>query len=575
MVYKSIQPPISFPVTDLFSFFFNRQPGEERRFPSTKPIFRSPNSPHRSYTYAQLFDLSRRFATALQQRLELKPNQTLAFVTPNDIDIGPLLLGAWHAGGVVTLANPQYTVSEMIHQLRDSAASLILTHVSVLDTVLAVAEQLKIPRRNVLVLGEVRDPQGRVEHWRSVLPTNESWLPNPPVEISDPKTTLALIPYSSGTTGMPKGVALTHYNLTSNILQCVDTYKNYFSWNGGGENTIPGVPAAARYDEKTGEGGDKILGVLPIFHVYGMMAEVLMPLLMGTTSFISPRFDMLDFCNSIAQHQITKVYVVPPIALRLVRSADVLKNKFGENWGGSIRICVCAAAPLGKELIEDVWKELGWRTIQAYGMSECSPALTQQHLWDFWDGRGTVGTIVSGVEIRLVSLDGDGQEVGEGEQGELVARGPNVFGGYLNRAKETQGCLGTCDGWFSTGDVGYVEKGTGRVFITDRIKELIKYQGFQVAPAELEAVLLECPIVEDVGVVGVQDERRQTEVPRAFCVRKGGLASWKEGDDEMVMRWLEGKLATYKWLRGGVKWVEAIPKNPSGKILRRLLRDQS
>jgi 4-coumarate--CoA ligase len=544
MVYTSTQPPISFPVTDLFSFYFSRPPGHERRFPSTKPIFQSSTSPYRSYTYAQLFDLSRWFATTLQRRLKFKPGQTLALVTPNDIDIAPILLGAWYAGGVVTPANPQYTISELIDQLRDSAASAILTHVTVLETVLAVAEQLKIPHCNVLVLGEAEDTQKRVKHWRSFLTTLESSFPNPPVEISDPKTTLAFLPYSSGTTGTPKGVSLTHFNLTSNIFQCANTHKEYFSWNGGEANTIPGVPAAARYDEKTGEGGDKILAVLPVFHVYGMLCEVLLPLWMGITSFISPRFDMLDFCNSIEQHNITMVYIVPPIALGLMRKAEVLKQKFGVGWGESMRICFCAAAPLGREFIEGLWKEFGWRTIQAYGLSECSPGVTQQHLGDFWDGRGTVGTLVSGIEMRLVRLDGDGEEVGDGEEGELVARGPNVFRGYLNRDEATKGCLSS-DGWFRTGDVGYVEKATGRVFITDRVKELIKYKGFQVAPAELEAVLLECPIVEDVGVIGVPDEREQTEVPRAFCVRKGGLTNLKDGDDKIVMEWLERRVTKY------------------------------
>lgn len=578
MVYTSTQPPISFPVTDLFSLFFQRPPGHERRFPSSKTIFQCTTSLGRSYTHAQVFDLSRWFGTSLQRDLKHQPGQTLALVTPNDVDIAPVLLGTWFVGGIVTLVNSQYTISEMIHQLRDSAASVIVTHVSVLDTVLAVAEQVNIPRCNVLVLGEAQDPQGRVEHWQNLVPTSEGSLPNPPVRISDPKTMPALLPYSSGTTGTPKGVVLTHYNLTSNILQCANTHREYMSWKGGEDNTIPGVPAAAMYDEKTREGGDKILAVLPIFHVYGMMSEVLLPLWKGVISFISPRFDLLGFCQNIEKHNITTVFIVPPIALGLVKKADFLKSKFGARWGESMRICICAAAPIGKELVEGLWQEVGWRTIQAYGLSECSPALTQQHLGDFWNGKGTVGTLLHGIEMRLTKLGGNeemignGEEVEDGEAGELMVRGPNIFHGYLNREEETKGCLWR-DGWFSTGDVGYVQKGTGRVFITDRRKELIKYKGFQVAPAELEALLLECPIVEDVAVIGVQDKSEQTEVPRAFCVRKGGLEKWREGDDEMVMKWIEGKLTKYKWLKGGVKWVDAIPKSASGKILRRMLRD--
>lgn len=175
--------------------------------------------------------------------------------------------------------------------------------------------------------------------------------------------------------------------------------------------------------------------------------------------------------------------------------------------------------------------------------------------------------------MRLMRLHSDGEEVGYGEEGELAVKGPNIFPGYLNRDEVTKGCLSS-DGWFGTGNVGYVEKATGSVFIMDRFKELIKYKGFQVAPAELEALLLECQIVEDVAAIGIQGEEEQTEVPRAFCVRRGGLERLEEADEEMVMEWLEGKVTKYKWLRGGVKWVEAIPKSASGKILRRLLRDQ-
>ena len=477
---------------------------------------------------------------------------------------------------------------------------MIITHVSCLETVLAAADEAGIPHGRILLCGADHDADlnnnklspgetardgsnspsassthalsPSIKHWRSILPSPGTQA-LPPVPIPSPETTTALLPYSSGTTGTPKGVILTHHNLTSNILQGADAYTGVVSWDGGATNTRGDVPPAPAYDGETGAGGDAILAVLPMVHIYGVLVTVLMPLWMGVRVVVDDSglpWGPGAYLSQIQRFGATVGYVVPPMLLGLLKVSGGKKRAELR----SLRMLVSAAAPLGAGVIERVWRDAGVRVSQAFGMSETSPALAQNMFDEWWAARGGVGRPLKGVQVRILRPDGGEEEVDAGEEGEITVRGPNVFRGYLGRPEASKDSLSE-DRWFKTGDVGYIDRDSGMLYITDRVKELIKSKGYQVAPAELEGHLLSCPIVEDVAVVGIWDEKGITERPTAFVVRRGGADSVQRGDEEAVIRWLEGKVNEHKKLTGGVRWVDIVPRAITGKILRRVLKEDA
>jgi 4-coumarate--CoA ligase len=278
-----------------------------------------------------------------------------------------------------------------------------------------------------------------------------------------------------------------------------------------------------------------------------------------------PKFDLQDFCSFIQDLKITFTYVVPPIVVLLGKHPIVSKYDLS-----SMRMMNSGAAPLTQELVDAVYSRLKIPIKQGYGLSETSPT-THTQPWDDWKRTiGSVGTLLPYQEAKYMSPDET--EVAPGEAGELWIRGPNIFKGYLNNPEGTAHAL-TADGYFKTGDIGYQDK-DGYFYITDRIKELIKYKGFQVAPAELEGILVSHPDVDDVAVIGIYDREQATELPRAYIVPKNGLGKG-EKEAEEIATWLAGKVAHHKKLRGGVKFVDEIPKSASGKILRRVLKLQA
>jgi len=275
-----------------------------------------------------------------------------------------------------------------------------------------------------------------------------------------------------------------------------------------------------------------------------------------------PRFDLQDFCKFVQELKITFVYVVPPVILLLG------KNPIVDNYDlSTIRMMNSGAAPLTKELVDTVYNRLKIPIKQGYGLSETSPT-THTQPWEDWNIRiGSVGTLLPYQEAKYMSEDE--KELKPGEVGELWIKGPNVFKGYLNNPEGTANAL-TSDGYFKTGDVGY-QDAEGHFYITDRIKELIKYKGFQVAPAELEGILVSHPSINDVAVIGIYDKEQATELPTAYVVPREGLGR-TESDKKAIVDWLGGRVAGHKRLTGGVRWVDEIPKSASGKILRRVLK---
>ncbi len=481
----------------------------------------------RSLSYAQLDSFHRKVAAGLADA-GVGKGDVIALHSPNTILWPIAFYGATRAGATVTTVHPLYTPEEFAQQLRDAGASWIIT-VSLLLPVARAAAELAGGIREIIVCDQA-------EGHRSLLGMVGAELPDPDVEI-DPVEDLAVLPYSSGTTGVPKGVMLTHCSVATNLAQL--------------HPTMPMGP------------GDRILAVLPFFHAYGLTALLNAPLSHGATVVVLPKFELEGFLTAIEKHRITGLYVVPPIALALAKHPVV--DRFDVS---SVRYVISAAAPLDGELAAACSARLGGIPVgQGYGMTELSPAT---HVTPV-DGppipNGSVGKLLAGTEMRIVSLDDPAVDLGPGEEGEVVFRGPQVMKGYLGRPEATTAMIDE-DGWLHTGDVGRVDE-DGWLFIVDRVKELIKYKGFQVAPAELEAVLIADPRIADAAVIGVYDADGN-EFPKAYVVRAPGADLTAED----VKTYVAEHVAPHKKVRA-VEFLEAVPRAATGKILRRELRQRN
>ena len=288
-------------------------------------------------------------------------------------------------------------------------------------------------------------------------------------------------------------------------------------------------------------------------------------ILNGLTTVVMAQFDLEKFCAIVQEQKITFAYVAPPIVLLLGKHPVVDKYDLS-----TLRMLSSGAAPLTQELVETVYKRLKIPIKQGYGLSETSPT-THTQPWELWDTTiGAVGVLLPNQTAKYMSAEE--KEVPAGDVGELWIKGPNVFRGYHNNPESTRNAMSP-DGYFKTGDVGYQDK-NGNFYITDRVKELIKYKGFQVPPAELEGLLSSHPMVSDVAVIGTYDKDNATEVPRAYVVPMSGVKVGPETTKDIV-NWLQARVANHKRLRGGVRYVKEIPKSASGKILRRVLKDKA
>ncbi|WTW92126.1 AMP-binding protein [Streptomycetaceae bacterium NBC_01309] len=495
-----------------------------------------------SLTYGELVDGADRIAAGLAAR-GLGRGDVAAVFAPNSPVYPMVFFGILTAGAAATTANALYTADELAHQLRDSGARVLFTAPGNLDRARAAVLQDGVRVTEIVLLDGEPAAGGPVTE--SAL---ASWsadrtapAPRPAVRGGD----LAVLPYSSGTTGRPKGVMLTHRNLVANTLQ-----------------SLP----LGRLDERS-----VALAVLPLFHIYGLTAIMSMSLYRRATVVTMPRFDLKTLLTTIQEHRVDHVSVAPPLALTLAK--DPVVDTYDLS---SVDIVLSAAAPLSGELAEAVQRRLGCTVLQGFGLTESSPALLgiPQDRPDI--DRGSVGVLLPGVEARLV--DPGGADVAPGESGELWCRGPNIMTGYLGNPAATAEVL-DADGYLHTGDLLTVDE-HGVFHVVDRLKELIKYHGYQVAPAELEAVLLTHAGIADAAVVGVADAHGQ-EVPMAFVVRaarapgnpgpEGEVPGGEVLDADAVTAYVAARVAPHKKVRR-VAFLDAIPKSPAGKILRRQLR---
>ncbi|MFZ4181302.1 4-coumarate--CoA ligase family protein [Streptomyces pseudogriseolus] len=477
-------------------------------------------------TYEQLDRFHRRVAAGLAEA-GVRKGDVLALHSPNTIAFPTAFYAATRAGASVTTVHPLATPEEFAKQLGDCAARWIVTVSPLLDSAHRAAE-LAGGVREIFVCDSASGH-------RSLIDMLACTAPEPAVGI-DPAEDVAALPYSSGTTGIPKGVMLTHRQIATNLAQLQ-----------------PAITAGP---------GDRVLAVLPFFHIYGLTALMNAPLRHGATVVVLPRFDLEQFLAAIQNHRITALYVAPPIVLALAKHPLVAEYDLS-----SLKYVISAAAPLDAHLAAACARRLGLPPVgQAYGMTELSPGTHVVPL-DLMEAAppGTVGKLIAGTEMRIVSLDDPGKDLATGESGEILIRGPQVMKGYLGRPDATAAMIDE-DGWLHTGDVGHVDD-DGWLFVVDRVKELIKYKGFQVAPAELEALLLTHPGVADAAVIGVYNEDGN-EVPHAFVVRHPSAPDLTES--EVVLHVAE-RVAPYKRVRH-VTFIDGVPRAASGKILRRELR---
>ncbi|KXJ19143.1 probable 4-coumarate--CoA ligase 3 [Exaiptasia diaphana] len=481
---------------------------------------------NRSYTYRQLISLIKKCGSGLL-RAGLKPRETIALILPNVPEYPIIVYGATSVGVIVTTLNPSYTVDEFVYQLRDSEATHVVTIPQLSQKVKEAASKLNI--KSLYTLGEA---DGFMSMSTLIFGDNGSLF-----QFYEPRNwreEVLYLPYSSGTTGHPKGVMLTHFNLIAHKYQISQ----------GGLTVIQ---------------TRVMLGLMPFFHSYGLGVMLGAGLFFGYNVVCINGFEPASFLKAIQDYKISTLTIVPPIAVFLAKHPIVLKYDLKH-----VEAILCGAAPLG----EDANMQLKRRfpkvkfIRQGYGMTETSPSLMTQPPDKV--KIGSVGMLLPNIEAKVINLE-TGALLGPGQDGEICVRGPNIMKGYHNKRDATMTTIDQ-DGWLHTGDIGHYDEDE-HFFIVDRVKELIKYKGFQVPPAQIEDILLSHPQITDAAVIGIPNEEAG-ELPKAFVVTKAKLT------EQDIIGFVSKKVAPHKKLRGGVEFVESIPKNPSGKILRRQLREQ-
>ena len=475
----------------------------------------------RAYSYAELSLRVLQVATGFAAH-GLKKGDVLAIYSPNVPEYAIAFHAAATLGVVTTMVPPLHTDEETTKQLRDSGAKYLLT-------IPALLEKAKISaaRNNIDTLFVFGEAKGAIPF----ASLSAYGTDHPQVEI-DPHQDIVALPYSSGTTGLPKGVMLTHRNLVAMLRQM--------------EVTDPFSDA------------DTLVCVVPMSHLYGLHIVVNLGLSHGATIVTVPRYDLEQFLNVLERYRVTIAPLVPPLVLALTRAPQVKDHDLS-----SLGVIHCGAAPLAPEIASACRERLGVEIRYGYGMTEVSPLSHASMVEPEKYTPGSVGFCLPNTECKIVDYT-SGEELAAGQEGEIWVRGPQVMKGYLGNVAATEGMIRP-DGWLRTGDIGYCDE-AGQLFVVDRLKELIKTNGRQVAPAELESLLLSFPAIADAAVVARPDEVAG-EVPRAFVVLK------KEATAEEIIQYVAERVAPYKRIRE-VSFVAEIPRNPAGKILRRVLKEQ-
>ncbi|PKY14579.1 acetyl-CoA synthetase-like protein [Rhizophagus irregularis] len=530
VILRSKIPDIDIPTVGIYQFIYpdEKNVSDDK---NDKTVFID-GLTDKKLTLNELKSNSKKFAAGLQDKINFKRGDVLSIFSPNQVDYVTVIFGTIAAGGVVSPANPTYTVEEYTFQLKDSGSSVIVTHPLFLQVAVKAATAAKIPESNIFLFGD--EKINEILPYTSLFGDREAIpLEYTPEEV---KNTTAYICYSSGTSGKQKGVETTHYNAVANVLQ------------------ISKVEIETNSDMV-------YVGVLPFYHIYALTVNMHFTLYFRASCVVISKFDFEPFCRIIQDYKVTITHIVPPIILALVKNPKAKEYDFS-----SLQLVISGAAPLSKELSESFYKEHKIKIKQGYGLTETSPVALLGYTND--STPGCCGILLPNLECKLINEDG--QEVGYNTPGELCLRGPNIMKGYLNNKQATDESIDK-DGFFHTGDIVKVDE-NGYFYVVDRVKELIKYKGFQVAPAELEAILITHPAISDAAVIGVYSEEDATEYPVAYVVTKQKSQRTNEFSGE-IRKFVDNQVAPHKKLRGGVIYIDQIPKSAAGKILRKKLRE--
>ncbi|XP_046456759.1 4-coumarate--CoA ligase 3-like [Daphnia pulex] len=494
----------------------------------------------RKYTYGQLIQLIRRFGSSLT-RMGFKKGEVFGIILPNLPEFPIVLLGAAGIGMPVTTVNPTYTVEEIARQLQLSGATAVVTTPQLAETLRQVAKLCPEIRR-LIVIGNPEEGFASIEDMFQ----DSGDLFDENIDII-PSEDIFVLPFSSGTTGPPKGVMLTHSNLCSNMAQVGH----------------PGTMKVAYCPATSSDSSDLqevLICVLPFFHMYGMLLVMLSGLDHGAKLVTLPRFESASYLNSVHQHRPSALHLAPPLVSLLGLRPDLKLEAFHR-----LHTVIVGAAPLGPaaatRFIErlrkpDLFMQEGYGMTETSCVCHVSPIVNSQI--------GSFGEPLSRTQVKVVDLV-TGLSLGPGQHGEVCIKGPQLMKGYYKNEKATKETIDS-DGWLHTGDMAYYNE-QNQFFIVDRLKELIKVKGFQVAPSELEDILRRIPGILDVAVIGVPDDIAG-ELPRAYVVKKESILLTEKD----IIEFVDAKVSHHKRLKGGVVFLDVIPKTATGKILRRELK---
>ncbi|KAJ8488321.1 hypothetical protein ONZ45_g13993 [Pleurotus djamor] len=493
-------------------------------------------------------------------QIKSRPNDVVCIFSPNHTDY-PIAIWAAHTlGAVITPANPAYTVDELVYQLHTTKASLILVHPDFLQTVLEAAKRVHLNESRIVLFNKPEasisyDGVLNLDDLVSFGASRSKTYTEKKFTEGEAKRRLAFLSFSSGTTGKPKAVSISHYSVIANIIQMAVHFR------------INSPDATSRSITP----GDIAIAVLPFFHIYGLVVNMHFSLFSGMSIVVIPKFNFTSFLRSIIDHKITHLLLVPPQIVLLCKHPAVKGLDFSH-----VKFCLSGAAPLSGELVKQVVGLFpNARVGQGYGLTETCTTIALVPPEQKIGTIGSAGKLIPGLKARV--LKPDGSMAGVGEVGELVVSGPSMSLGYANNPQATKETF--VNGWVRTGDEVMINENC-EVFVLDRVKEIFKVRGFQVAPAELEGHLLMHHHVADACVVSILDEY-SGELPLAYVVLDPSVEHLAR--DPKAANKLKAEIAKhvsdtkvqYKWLAGGVEFIDAIPKNPSGKILRRVLRDKA
>lgn len=546
MPFKSPHPTLDIPKCNILSYVF-----ADGRAKEETPIWMDATNSTNSLSMSQMYLLVKRFALGLDN-MSVPLGSAVMVFSPNHIYVPMVYLGAAGSKRAFTGANPIYTVSEVSYQMKILDAAIVLIHPSLLGTGLKAAKEAGIPESHIFVFSD--EPGESIEgirDWREMLaPAIEAddWQWDP-LKGAAAENTIACINFSSGTTGLPKGVCISHANLIANASQTI-----FIKFHGTGRS------------EKS-PGFETWLAFLPLYHAYSQLWTINIACRLRYKVYVMQKFVFEDFLKCVQDYKVDAIQAVPPLLVMLSKRPEVKRYDIS-----SLKHILVGAAPTSPELQREVTQRFRLKVGQGWGMTETTCAGIMSPFAEEDDGSGTIGVLLPNTDAKLV--DDEGKEVAsEGERGELCVRGPQMLMGYWKNDAATKESKEP-DGFFHSGDVAIWKKdtwGRQRWWIVDRKKELIKVKGLQVAPAELEAVLLENPDVADAAVVGIRFEDDGEEWPRGYVV----LQDEKKGKvtEKDIQKFVASRVAKHKWLEGGVKFVDEVPKLPSGKIMRKVMKD--